>query len=571
MYRKYLKTCLTRNELMHATRSTSEDIRFCNGFCQDHRSIKEFSGESVLCRPCVNKINLAKKQINEGQITLEQFKENPEIINGIEIVFDTKKKCNNCQENKTIDQFESGRNECKACKAISVKTKINKDFDVLVSDIEKTKDNLINLEKFIKNIPKDKLVKVVSHFKVGRKSTDTKEKMIFNTVQHFKKLLNPFLCQGGCGFELEEESSTCKKCEKTKDTPRAIEKMIEFEKDLDNIVENLSIITHEMTDNYNRKQYCKIAEKLDLKVKQSTKKEDIVKMINEVLEKRQKEKEEKVEVEKEENYQIELNGFIVLAREEDGFINATALCKAGGKKFNNWYQLDSTKKLIQTLEEGENLKTGIPAFKSVDVQKGKYGGSWIHPDLAVQLAQWISPTFALKVSRWIRQLAITGSVSVYDEKTNEELLKLQKQLMKEQEKNKLLEDENKVVKSKLKKILKKRSYHKFNEGPAFYIFSTKENENKIGFEGIDINKRFKSHRTTIGDFKLNFLVFSPDAYLIEQMMLKRFENDKTYCNHELILDIPIDDLIKSAECIINLGRIPHTIVSDEELEIYNKS
>ena len=65
---------------------------------------------------------------------------------------------------------------------------------------------------------------------------------------------------------------------------------------------------------------------------------------------------------------------------------------------------------------------------------------------------------------------------MYDEKTNEELLKLQKQLMKEQEKNKLLEDENKVVKSKLKKILKKRSYHKFNDGPAFYIFSTKENE-----------------------------------------------------------------------------------------------
>jgi hypothetical protein len=29
---------------------------------------------------------------------------------------------------------------------------------------------------------------------------------------------------------------------------------------------------------------------------------------------------------------------------------------------------------------------------------------WIHPDLAIQLAQWISPIFALQVSKWIREL-----------------------------------------------------------------------------------------------------------------------------------------------------------------------
>ena len=64
----------------------------------------------------------------------------------------------------------------------------------------------------------------------------------------------------------------------------------------------------------------------------------------------------------------------------------------------------------------ENLKTGIPAFKSIDVNKGKYGGSWIHPDLAVHLAMWISPTFGIQVSGWVRELALCGSVRVFVKK-----------------------------------------------------------------------------------------------------------------------------------------------------------
>lgn len=91
------------------------------------------------------------------------------------------------------------------------------------------------------------------------------------------------------------------------------------------------------------------------------------------------------------------NNMVIESRSSDNFINATQLCKAGGKHFKHWYALDSTKELINMLDG--NLKVGIPTFKSVDVKKGRYGGSWIHPDLAVQLAQWISPMFAIQVSR----------------------------------------------------------------------------------------------------------------------------------------------------------------------------
>jgi len=43
--------------------------------------------------------------------------------------------------------------------------------------------------------------------------------------------------------------------------------------------------------------------------------------------------------------QLILNGIVIISR-DDGFINATQLCKAGGKKFNHWYKTETVKKLI---------------------------------------------------------------------------------------------------------------------------------------------------------------------------------------------------------------------------------
>ena len=83
---------------------------------------------------------------------------------------------------------------------------------------------------------------------------------------------------------------------------------------------------------------------------------------------------------------------------EDGFINATQLCKAGGKKFGHWISLYSTKELMNELEHIEKGK------KVIDVKKGRYNsGSWIHSKLAIHLAMWINPVFGLKVSEWVEE------------------------------------------------------------------------------------------------------------------------------------------------------------------------
>ncbi len=61
---------------------------------------------------------------------------------------------------------------------------------------------------------------------------------------------------------------------------------------------------------------------------------------------------------------------------------------------------------------------------------------WIHPDLAIQLAQWISTDFSLQVSYWIRTLFAQGKVEV-----DIKLIKQQENIIKDcKKKIKLLEN-----------------------------------------------------------------------------------------------------------------------------------
>ena len=153
-----------------------------------------------------------------------------------------------------------------------------------------------------------------------------------------------------------------------------------------------------------------------------------------------------------------INEVTITSRKDDGYINATELCKAGNKKFNDWSRLDTTKDLIIILSSD----AGIPASLLIDTKRGQTSkfdqGSWIHPDLAIQLAQWISPSFALQVSKWIRTLFSKGDVSID--------LKLLKQ--KEQEIN----DKNTRIKMLENVCLSKQRREEYPEKNVIYILTT---------------------------------------------------------------------------------------------------
>jgi hypothetical protein len=41
---------------------------------------------------------------------------------------------------------------------------------------------------------------------------------------------------------------------------------------------------------------------------------------------------------------------------------------------------------------------------------GSEQGTWVHPQVAINIAQWISPQFDVKVSGWVYEIMMTGKV-----------------------------------------------------------------------------------------------------------------------------------------------------------------
>jgi len=122
----------------------------------------------------------------------------------------------------------------------------------------------------------------------------------------------------------------------------------------------------------------------------------------------------------------EYNGIIIHQRQDDGLINATAMCSVFNKEVVHWLRLDSTLELVEELANRLNVTANsIPALKQdsantriykmypslVSVKRGapeNGGGTWVHYKLGIPLAQWLSPKFALTVSDWVEEWLLTG-------------------------------------------------------------------------------------------------------------------------------------------------------------------
>jgi hypothetical protein len=92
----------------------------------------------------------------------------------------------------------------------------------------------------------------------------------------------------------------------------------------------------------------------------------------------------------------EAEGIQIDQRRDDGYIDATAMCRAYGKLFADYSRLQDTKEFLVVL--AADLNMGIPIIRS---EPGRYGNTWVHPEVAVDLAKWLSPKFRIMVNRWI--------------------------------------------------------------------------------------------------------------------------------------------------------------------------
>jgi hypothetical protein len=96
----------------------------------------------------------------------------------------------------------------------------------------------------------------------------------------------------------------------------------------------------------------------------------------------------------------EANGSIIDQRAEDGYINATAMCKAVGREWSNYFKSPATREFLDEL--GSVLPVGRTGLThSVQGGTPALQGTWVHPQVAIHLAQWLSPKFAVQVSAWV--------------------------------------------------------------------------------------------------------------------------------------------------------------------------
>lgn len=92
--------------------------------------------------------------------------------------------------------------------------------------------------------------------------------------------------------------------------------------------------------------------------------------------------------------QLESDEVIVGTLIPKGYVNATLACRANGKRLDNYFRQEKTEAFIQET----SIVTSLSRELLIIVIQGRGDvveqGTWVHPNVAMNLAQWISPKFA---------------------------------------------------------------------------------------------------------------------------------------------------------------------------------
>lgn len=123
------------------------------------------------------------------------------------------------------------------------------------------------------------------------------------------------------------------------------------------------------------------------------------------------------------------NGVEIQRRPTDGFVNATAMCHAGGKRWPDYVRLDRTQAYIAALAAVVQIPTTGPEGLIQTIQGGlpHLQGTWVHPRIAIDLARWLHPEFAVMMDGWFledfapKMAAATPALKVLPEAPRQKL------------------------------------------------------------------------------------------------------------------------------------------------------
>jgi hypothetical protein len=131
---------------------------------------------------------------------------------------------------------------------------------------------------------------------------------------------------------------------------------------------------------------------------------------------------------------LSLEGVAIICRSGDGYVNATQLCRAGGKRFKCWFENMRTKEFMEEFAvSGRILPDTLIKYEDFGPSNR---ATWVHPRVAINIAQWISPKFDVKVSAWVHELLVCGNVNYGNERSDITIMRDQLQQLEASIKNK---------------------------------------------------------------------------------------------------------------------------------------
>jgi len=208
------------------------------------------------------------------------------------------------------------------------------------------------------------------------------------------------------------------------------------------------------------------------------------------------------DIAKKEPVKLNINNTLYIARVIDNYYNATQICKNNNKDFMNWYFLEHTKDIIESLTKQLQIeKEQIIKFEKEIM--------WVHPTIAIMLSQWLSPDFMARSSILIMELM-----------------------------------ENNVIHQKIPSQNKKQQRLDYSEKNVIYILTTKEHKKANTYiigKANDLKNRLSTYNKTCDHEVIYYKSCGTEdnMKIIESMVLNKLNEYKEVANRDRFI-VPDD-------------------------------
>jgi hypothetical protein len=219
---------------------------------------------------------------------------------------------------------------------------------------------------------------------------------------------------------------------------------------------------------------------------------------------------------------LDLGNDMYIESREDGYINITNLYKAGDKLFDHWNSLEKTKAYLKALSS--DIAITIPALITHQTGSGSEQKTWVHPYVAINIAQWISPEFDAKILSWIYEVMLTGKIDISKTKSFQQLR---------------LENKEQKIKIQYltKKYVKSQPRIQYTEQNVIYILTTpshkKEGKYILG-KATNLTNRLSVYNKT-DEHEVVYYQSCGDEEtmsIVEQFVFQRLKDYREQANRE---------------------------------------